>query len=182
MTMLAFGFNLDSPLRAAPLPAMADTDCQSCLAGIKVLQRLKLNRADLIPVTMNMHAANNNGINILGAVILRLQGTDKQGRPVETRQLTYVTDNSDKLFLGSEACVALKIISKSFPTIGENSDNQDSINSAVTNKQEKLCNSPPREPPPPLPLKSPIPLTDRNRHKIKDFLIQSYKSSTFNTC
>lgn len=120
---------------------MADTGCQSCLEGIKVLHRLGFNRADLIPVTMKMHAANNKGINILDAIIL-LQGTNKHGRPVETRQLTDLTYNSDKLFLSREACVALKIIFETFQTIGENSDNQDSMNSAVTNKQKKLSNCP----------------------------------------
>ena len=78
----AFGFTLDSPPRAAHLPVMADTGCQNCLAGIKVLHRLGLNRADLLPVTVMMHAANNKGINILGAIILRLKSTAKQGRPV----------------------------------------------------------------------------------------------------
>lgn len=120
---------------------MADTGCRSCLAGIKVLHRLGFNRSDLIPVTMKMHAANNKGINILDAIIL-LQGTNKHGRPVETRQLTDLTDNSYKLFLSREACVALKIIFETFQTIGENSDNQNSTNSAVTNKQKKLSNCP----------------------------------------
>ena len=35
--------------------------------------------------------------------------------------------------------------------------------------------------PTPFPLVITIP-SNRNRQKIKDFLIQSYKSSTFNTC
>ncbi len=37
----------------------------------------------------------------------------------ETRQIAYVMDNSDKLFLSRQACEQLGIISKSFPTIGE---------------------------------------------------------------
>ena len=61
---------------------------------------------------MKMHAANNKGNNILGAIIVRLQRTDKKGQPVKNRQLTYVTDNSDKLFLSREACVALKLFSE----------------------------------------------------------------------
>lgn len=55
----AYGFTLASRSRAAPLPAMADTGCQRCLAGIKVLHRLDLNRSDLIHVMMKMHATNN---------------------------------------------------------------------------------------------------------------------------
>jgi len=94
---------------------MADTGCLSCLAGIKVINKLGLKRDNLIPVTMKMHAANNNGITILGAVILRIFGKDQSGNLVETHQITYMTDASDKLFLSKEACIALG----NFPTIGE---------------------------------------------------------------
>ena len=94
---------------------MADTGCQSCLAGIKVIHSLNLKRTDLIPVTMKMKAANNKGINILGAAILRYIGKDKHGNLVETKQLAYVTDNSDNIFLSKEACISLGMIPDSFP-------------------------------------------------------------------
>ncbi len=74
------GFNLISTTRKAVIPAMADTGCQSCLASIKAIRRLGLRKRDLIPVTLKMHAANNKGITILGAVILRLSGKDKSGQ------------------------------------------------------------------------------------------------------
>ena len=51
---------------------------------------------ELIQVNMKMHAANNKGVMILGATILRISVKDDQGRHVETRQMTYVTDNSDR--------------------------------------------------------------------------------------
>ena len=67
------------------LSAMADTGCQSCLASTTVLRRLGLNQKDLIPVTTSMHAANNSGIKILGAIILRFSGTSQSGQTHETR-------------------------------------------------------------------------------------------------
>jgi hypothetical protein len=93
------GFKLTSTPRTAVIPSMADTGCQSCLASIKVIRRLGLGKPDLIPVTFKMHAANNKGITILGAVILRFSGKDAMGNTIDTRQITYVTDNSNKLFL-----------------------------------------------------------------------------------
>ena len=69
-------------------------------------------------VSMKMHDANGKGINILGAAILRLSGKSPNGEPRETRQITYITDNSDKLFLSREACIALGIITTRFPTVG----------------------------------------------------------------
>ena len=60
--------------------AIADTGCQSCLASMKIIERLGLQKNDLIPVTMRMHAASNNGIKILGAVIMRFTGRSKTGK------------------------------------------------------------------------------------------------------
>ena len=108
-----------SRLTPAQLSAMADTGCQSCLASIKVIRRLGLCESDLIPVTMKMHAVNNNGINILGAVILRFSGRSPSGKALESRQIVYVTSDSDKLFLSRETCTALGIITKNFPMVGE---------------------------------------------------------------
>ena len=45
-----------------------------------------------------MHAANN-GIQILGAVILRFSETSPNGYVLETRQLTFVITDSDRIFL-----------------------------------------------------------------------------------
>ena len=113
------GFPLKSRTRSSILPSMADTGCQSCLGGMKLLLRLGMTADDLIPVSMKMHAANDKGIIILGAAILRFSGKSPNGEPRETRQITYITDNSDKLFLSREACIALGIITTRLPTVGE---------------------------------------------------------------
>ena len=99
--------------------AMADTGCQSCLAGSKLIEELKLPSKDLIPVSMQMHSADYHDIPILGAVILMLSGKDQSGDERTTRQIIYITDSTDKLFLSRGACVDLGIISAQFPTVGE---------------------------------------------------------------
>ena len=98
---------------------MADTGCQSCLANIKVIRHLGLCEHDLIPVTMHMHAPNNNGLKILGAIILRFTGRSPSRQILETRQIVYVTSDADKLFLSQEGFTALRLISKNFPTVCE---------------------------------------------------------------
>lgn len=45
-----FGFKLHAPSTRAFVSAMADTGCQSCLAGFKVVKKLGLSTKDLIPV------------------------------------------------------------------------------------------------------------------------------------
>ena len=114
-----FGFEIPTPPTSAFVSAMADTGCQSCLAGFKVLKKLGLSTKDLIPVELRMHAADNHDIQLLGAAILRLTGKNHDGKERTTRQIVYVTNNTDKLFLSREACADLGIISHQFPLTGE---------------------------------------------------------------
>ena len=114
----ALGFRLSSPTMPHSTPAMADTGCQSCLAGMKIVRRLGLRQQDLIPVSMKMRTATKGGVKILGAIPLCLSGMAPSGHTIKTRQLTYVTNSSDQLFLSREACVGLGIISDSFPQLG----------------------------------------------------------------
>lgn len=174
----AFGVDLSTPSAPTIIPAMADTGCQSCLAGLRVIHRIGLSESDLIPVTMRMHTANNNGIKILGASLLRFSSKDSSGRVVETRQMTYVTDSSDKLFLSREACVQLGIISNRFP---EAQPSQTGT-AAVHGENTAPCGCPTRQSPPPPPSVLPFPPTEENRSKLQEYLLDYYRSSTFNTC
>ena len=145
---------------------MANTGCQSCLAGIKVIYR------HLIPVTLKMHAANNKGITILGAITLRFAG--KQGNMIETRQITYVTDNSDNLYISREACVCLQMITDTFPTIGDTNGNQtihtlndgppakDSNDSGLATE----CDCPRHQMPTSPSTKLPFPANENNRESL----------------
>ena len=169
------GFELKIRTRPLSLSAMADTGCQSCLIGIRAINRLGLACENLIPVSMKMHAANNKDIRILGAAILRFSGRDKEQNRLETRQVVYVTDSSDKMFLSREACVALGMLSKTFPTIGE-------THHAHTVGITTTCDCPKRQLPPTPPTKLPFPATESNREKLQTYLVDYYKGSTFNTC
>ena len=69
------------------------------------------------------------------------------------------------------------MISKDFPTIGATPSTANPISD---NRQS--CDCPRRELPPPLPTKLPFPATTENREKLQGYLLDYYKSSTFNTC
>ena len=114
-----FEFPLRIPQTRSFVSAMADTGCQSCLAGLKIVKKLGLSTRDLIPVNIKMHAADNHDIRILGATILRLSGKNDKGEEQSTRQMVYVTNNTDKLFLSREACIDLGIVPNTFHTMGE---------------------------------------------------------------
>ena len=76
--------------------------------------------------------------------------------------MTYVTDSSDKLFLSREACVNLA--------------------AAVHGENKAPFGSPLRQRSPPTPSALPFPQTEENRQKLQEYLLDYYRSSTFNTC
>ena len=179
----ALGFTLQSQTNAIRISAMADTGCQSCLAGIKVLNRMGLNQSDLIPVKMKMHTADNKGINILGATILHISAQSHDNKTLKTRQMTYITDSTDKMFLSRETCIELGIIKQDFPTVGMalKTENLNSLNE-IDNDTSDQCSCPTRQLPPPPPTKLPFPASEENRERLQQYLLDFYKSSTFNTC
>ena len=167
-----FGYKLNSKESSSHLPVMADTGCQSTLAGLQTLAQLNIKTSDQIPVTTRMRAANKKKINILGATILRFSGIDSDGNEVETRQITYITDDSDKIFLSKHACRDLGLISAEFPVVRDEST---CFASAMS------CDCPKRTVPPPIP-KMPFEATEANVPKLKKYILEYYASSTFNTC
>ena len=167
----ALGFRLNQKrATSVVLPAMADTGCQSCLAGLKVVHRLTLRESDLIPVTMKMHTATNLGIKILGATVLRLSAAGPDGQTLETRQMTYITDAWDKLFVSREACTTLGIIQETTPKIGMQSLSLPNMNSAI-HEQPATCGCPKHTAPPPPPSTMPCPGTEENLPPLKSYLL-----------
>ena len=183
------GFELRANSTSLNQNAMADTGCQSCLIGVQVIKRMGLQHKDLIPVTMRMHAANNKAIKILRAAILRFSGTNESGHRMETREVVYVTEDSDKVYLSRQACMALGMISATFPTVGEIDDNptnthRGGVENGAIRDEKALdpCNCPKRAPPPLLPTTLPFAPHASNREKLQSYLVEHYKASTFNTC
>ena len=165
---------------------MADIRCQSSLAGIQAVRRLGIDERNLIPVRMRMHAANERSMNILGTAILRFGGCNMDGQERQTRQIVYVTDDTNNAYLSREGCVALGLISDSFPKIGEAGGLHHTGNSTPEGGQadhvDGECQCPTRQRPPARPERLPFPGTEENRERLQQWLIEHYRSSTFNTC
>ena len=90
----------------------------------------------------------------------------------ETRQIAYITNTSDRIFLSRAACIDLGMISETFPTIGEVIASDD----AATPTH---CPCTPRTAPPTLPEGLPMPATEENRAAIESWLKKRYAASTF---
>ena len=156
------------------LKALADTGCQSCLAGSQILRHLGVKPDNLMDVTTTMRAADNRSIPILGALPLMITATDGAGNETQTTQLTYITESiGDTIYLSREACTDLRIVSPDFPSVGHD------ITCAAT--PQDPCSCPTRQLPPPRP-PLPFPATPANRERLENFLLDYYRSSTFNTC
>ena len=162
----------------------ADTGCQSVLVGIKIIHRLDFKKSDLIPVKTKMSAVNRDVIPILGAVILRLSGKTGSGKVIETAQICYVTDVIEGAYLSREACTTLGIIPSDFPRIGSATQQPMSVSSAAASLRDEKCDCscPIRTKPPPLPTALPFPARDANRTALQNWILDRYRSSTFNTC
>ena len=145
----SLGYQLPSYNQSVTVTALADTGCQCCLAGTNLLQHLNLRNDDLIPTKMAMNAANNKAINILGAVVVRLKSLNNLQNTTETRQMIYITTDTDRMFLSREACAALGIIQKDFPHITL-TDSKPITGSSSLAQQAKhsACDRQPRCPPP----------------------------------
>ncbi|GFO33256.1 enzymatic polyprotein [Plakobranchus ocellatus] len=81
-----------------------------------------------------------------------------------------------------EACRDLGIIFDTFPSIESVMTDSSAMQSDTDNPNEDRCHCPPCQTPPPLPTSLPFPATEENREKLERWLLDYYKSSTFNVC
>ena len=142
---------LRRPTKAALVSVVADTGCQSCLAGTNLLSKLGLTERYLSKTRLQMSAANGNNLDIIGAIALRLSDSASPS-DTETRQIVYICrDTSD--FLSRRACVALGIVPRNFPGVGQS--------------QQPLAE---------------VSTCSAASESSEQWLLSHYKASTFNTC
>ena len=175
---LGFHTSLETPTHPVTYSVMADTGCQSCLAGTALLTKLGLDR--LLPVNMRMTAANRGAIDIIGALALGISGTSKT--TLKTHQMVYFTASTDRMFLSKQACIALRMIPSSFPTIGGTNTFNTTKDAVSSNSQTQICGCPCRQCPLPPPTFLPVPATEENRERLEKWLLDYYSSSSFNVC
>ena len=187
--------------RKADTISLPDTGAQMTVAGVKFIHSLGVKKSELIPLSHGVNAANNAGLGLLGGVLATFSGQDCFGNAKTSKQLCYIADNIDSVFLSRSACVDLGLISKDFPTIGtfnthnlsalskpkvENKTDESydlsSSNSGKNKCSKSACTCPRRELPPPVPSTLPYPALPENREQIKQWILNYYSSSAFNQC
>ena len=160
-----------------PISVVTDTGAQSCLWGMKNFLQTGFTESDLIPVKHSLYAANKEKIQVSGAILLRLSGTEANGRNCSAAVMTYISPSTNRFYLSREALVQLDVISSNFE-LGATQQLQQS----VITKETKICGCPNRELPPPRPEKLPFESTPSNNEKMRNWLIDYYSTSTFYQC
>ena len=164
--------------------AVADTGAMTMVAGKELVQSLGLEISDLIPVKTKLTAAGNTKLNILGGLFIKVGG-----KTLTTRQLCYIQDGDNKVYLSRNACENLGIISTTFPRIGDHSvseisEKRDSSDRRCTKSDDSKdkCRCPKRAKPPTAPKTIPFSATPENHGKLKEWILNHYAASTFNIC
>ena len=188
--------------KATSTKSLVDTGAQMVVVDVRTVYAMGLSRKHIIPVGMTIKAANTGGLKLLGGVLVRISGKDQQGNERVTRQLAYVAEEVNRVFLSRQASEDLGIIGKAFPTIGayglETDDTTKEVEEDVVNNDAFIngiknfkacegldngkCSCPKREIPPPAPESCPFPPTTEKLERLEGWIMDRYRSSTFNTC
>ena len=81
-------------------------------------ERTSLSLKDLMEVDLSLSGANRSRIRILGGVVVTITGEDCSSKKWSTKQLCYIAKAVTRLMLSKKACVQLRIINSSFPSVG----------------------------------------------------------------
>ena len=131
-------------MRPMKCSVVVDSGCQSVLLGLKMFNQFGLKKSCLVPVKGQMSAINGEGIDILGAVFLRLEGKDaNNGSIVKTAVMAHVSRATDRFFISQQAMRELGIISRDFPKV-----QAPLMNAAVAAAEVAPCGCPAHSKPP----------------------------------
>ena len=165
------------------IPMIADTGCQSNIIPLRTALAMGVAKCDIFPVTLSMRGAISEDMGVQGGIIVDITTTDAAGMPRSSKQLTYVSDKVGKAFLCREALVSLGVIPANFPSVPISWPGE--TLASVYDNSDPCCSCPSRsKEPPPKPTQLPDGLsgTRENVPALKQWLLQHYAATTFNTC
>ena len=177
--------------------SIADTGATVVCGGTEILWEMGLQKRQLIPTNMTLFTADRKSLTVLGSIPVLISVKCKDGSISTTREMLYVVEELSATFLSVDALKGLNIIPRDFPRVQSNTSlgwvasvqghNADTATEepCLGEKQSKgrtaSCGCPVREPPPEPP-SLPCTATEENKEQLKQFLVDTYRASTFNTC
>ena len=184
---------------SATVNAVADTGAQSNVWGLADFLDAGFSTEDLQPTNIKIRAANADQMNISGQFYANIEGQAPNGEHI-TCQATVVVSNSLRgFYLSYKTMLGLKIIDSKFPAIGScKKDNNvvitnvdpsgdvsvRALTSGCAHPHDDLitCQCPQRSAVPDKPSSLPFEPIPENNEKMRQWLLDTYASSTFNTC
>ena len=165
------------------IPMVADSGCQSSIIPLRSALAMGIHREEIFPVSLGMRGAIEEDLGVQGGVIVEVTTTDESGTPKSTKQMIYVSSKIQKAFLCREALVSLGAIPPNFPSVPTRWPS-DALASLI-DKDSESCSCPRRGlEPPPIPTELPAGLqaTPADVPALKQWLLDRYAATTFNTC
>ena len=113
--------NLPPPRRpvAAEAVGVADTGAMMVVVNVGTMDMLGVKLEELIPMSLNITAANSSKIKLLGGILVVIKAMGEDGQSRSSRQLIYVAEGCTGIYLSQRVCKDLGIIPETFPRVGE---------------------------------------------------------------
>ena len=160
--------------RAVVVRALADTGASHCIISERVWKNMGCDSGLLSPTSLTLGAANGTDINVLGGAMIDVSVLDSPGNSTTTAA-AVCAGTGEEMFLSKAVLMKLGIVHEKFPEVLS-----EKVSIAAVSDESCPCTARTTAPPP--PSAPPVPLTEANRERLQDFLLQYYSSSTFNNC
>ena len=182
--------NDSAPSQSTTVNALADSGAQTDVWSMDEFVRAGFSVEKLHPVRLSLNAANKSAIHIDGAFFGTISGRTSDGTILRTKSMIYVSRDVRGFYLSYDTMLNLNMLPKSFPAPGcaglnlrsEGTEGLiQSMNShSIPTKSE--CDCPKRTTVPPRPDKLPFECSPENNERMKAWLLDYFKESTFNNC
>ena len=205
--IVTFQLKPDFEDKLVKVNAVADTGAQTNLWSMDEFIKAGLNLNKLQKVSVRISAANKQAIDVVGGFRAEFIGYSPAGKKISCKSMVYVSRMVSGFFLSFNTMIKMLVVDKSFPTIGScstNSLNDDSSMGSSKPHSAALsvralnfgclmegdngddgvgaCNCPQRSAVPMKPTVLPFAPVPENIERMKEWLLERYASSTFNTC
>ena len=126
--------------------AVADSGAQITIIPASMLSDEGISVTGLRRSSIDLRAANNVKMNMLGVVDADISALSPSGERFSTATSAYVVKNVDKVFLSLEVMVGLRIVDKQFPTAGAGNQHKGTYCASAA-ASSPACKCLPRSPP-----------------------------------
>ena len=103
-------------LHPVEVSVVTDTGCQSTAVPTDFAYSVGFKKKDFILVKMNMKGVEGSSLGIVGAIVLEFSCQDNHSIQVSTRQLCYVSEKINRVYLSRQGCNDLGVLDNDFPT------------------------------------------------------------------